>query len=113
MDPFHPVREIVVDRLAGLLRHLEANGPSCFALTNRCTIGRVTMWRHVNQLQADDVTPTKLAVYAQVKQREVPKATRQLKARSYRPDCFGRRGGLAPASLPLFRVDFGNRDCCD
>jgi hypothetical protein len=32
------LREIVVDRLARLLRDLEANGPSCFTLANGCSI---------------------------------------------------------------------------
>jgi CRP-like cAMP-binding protein len=62
--------QIVVDCLALLLRDLEANRSSRFALPNGCSIDRITMRRHVNDLQADNVTSTKLAVDRHVRQRE-------------------------------------------
>ena len=36
------MRQVVVDRLAGLLRDLEANRPSRFALSNRGSINGIT-----------------------------------------------------------------------
>ena len=45
-----PLKEIVVDRLARLLRDLEANGPSRFALANGGSIDRISVGRYVNDL---------------------------------------------------------------
>ena len=45
-----PLREIVVDRLAGLLRDLEANRPSCFSLANGGSINGMTIGCDVNNL---------------------------------------------------------------
>ena len=39
---------MVVDRLAGLLRDLEANGPSCFALSNGGSINGRTIGCYVS-----------------------------------------------------------------
>ena len=44
------VQEMVVDRLAGLLRDLEANRLSCFALSNGGSIDGITMGRHIGDL---------------------------------------------------------------
>ena len=48
--PSAPLEEIVVDRLARLLRDLEANGPSRFALANGGSIDRISVGRYVNDL---------------------------------------------------------------
>lgn len=63
---------MVVDRLPGLLRDLEANRPSCFALSNGGSINGITIGRYVNDLEADNVAATKFAVDGQVKQRDIP-----------------------------------------
>src|SRR6478672_1983017 len=47
---FTSVREIVVDRLAGLLRDLEANRPSRFALSNGGSIDGIAIGRHIDYL---------------------------------------------------------------
>jgi hypothetical protein len=39
---------MVVDRLAGLLRDLEANRPSCLALSNGGSIDGITMGCHIS-----------------------------------------------------------------
>jgi hypothetical protein len=41
---------MVVNSLARLLRDLEANGPSCFALSHGRSIDRVPVGRNVNDL---------------------------------------------------------------
>jgi hypothetical protein len=41
---------MVVDRLAGLLRDLEANRLACFALSNGGSIDGITMGRHIGDL---------------------------------------------------------------
>src|SRR4029079_870062 len=51
-----------------------------------CSIERIPMRRHFSDFQADNITSPKLAVYGEVKQREIPSTVRQLKARSHRPD---------------------------
>ena len=65
---------MVVDRLAGLFRDLEANRPSCFSLSNGGSINGITIWCDVNDLEADNVAATELAVDGQVKKREIPEA---------------------------------------
>jgi hypothetical protein len=65
---------MVVNCLAGLLRDLEANGPSCFSLTNGGAIDGITIGRYFGDPQANDVTSTEFAVDGQVKQREIPKS---------------------------------------
>jgi hypothetical protein len=57
------------------------------------------MWRHVNHFQADNIAPSKFAVDGQVKQREIPNAVRQLKARSHRPDMFWAERWSCPDDL--------------
>ena len=47
-----PMREMVVDRLAGLLGDLEANRSPCFALPNGGSIDGITMRCHIANLQA-------------------------------------------------------------
>jgi len=63
---------MVVNRLAGLLRNLEANGPSGFALANGGPIDGITIGCYVSNAQANDVTSTKFAVDGYIKQREIP-----------------------------------------
>jgi hypothetical protein len=41
---------MVVDRLPGLLRDLEANSPSCFSLSNGGSINGITIGCDVNDL---------------------------------------------------------------
>jgi hypothetical protein len=41
---------MVVDRLAGLLRDLEANRPSRFALSNGGSIDGIAIGRHIDDL---------------------------------------------------------------
>jgi hypothetical protein len=48
--PPAPLEKVVVDRLARLLRDLEASGPSRFALANGCSIDRISVVRYVNDL---------------------------------------------------------------
>jgi len=53
---------MVVNCLAGLLRNLEANGPSCFALADGSSIDGITIGRYVSNPQANDVTTPEFAV---------------------------------------------------
>jgi hypothetical protein len=57
-----PLREIVVDRLSGLLRDLEANRPSCFALSDGGSIDGTTMGCHISDPQSYQVAHTNFAV---------------------------------------------------
>jgi hypothetical protein len=54
--------DVAVDRLSGLLRHLEPDRLAGLLLAHGCTLGGVTMGRNVFELQADDVTPSQLAI---------------------------------------------------
>jgi hypothetical protein len=57
---------MVVNRLAGLLGDLEANGPPGFALANGGSINGITIGCYVSDPQANDVTSTKFAIDCQV-----------------------------------------------
>jgi hypothetical protein len=61
-----PLREMVVNRLAGLLGDLEANGPPGFTLANGGSINGITIGCYVSDPQANDVTSTKFAIDCQV-----------------------------------------------
>jgi len=95
------LREIDVDRLARLLRNLEANWPPCFALSNGGSIDGITMGCHINNPQAYQVARLKFAVDGEVARslKRFNNWSRVLTAQT----CFGLRGGLAPVSLPLFQ----------
>ena len=54
--------DITVDRLSGLLRHLEPDGLTGLLLAHSCPIDRVTMRSNVLDLQADDVASAELAI---------------------------------------------------
>ena len=66
---------MVVDRLARLLRNLEANRPPCFELSNGGSIDGITMGCHISNPQAYQVAPTKFAVDGEVEQCEISEAS--------------------------------------
>jgi hypothetical protein len=53
-------------------------------------------------------TSQQLAIDRQVKHDKIARAPFDLEPRSYRPDSFGERGGLAPMSLSLFQGTQGD-----
>jgi hypothetical protein len=53
---------ITVDRLSGLLRHLEPDGLAGLLLADGSTIDSVTMRSNVLYPQANDVAPSELAI---------------------------------------------------
>src|SRR5262245_5495803 len=96
-----PLREIDVDRLARLLRNLEANRPPCFALSNGGSIDGITMGCHISNPQAYQVAPPKFAVDGEIEQGEISKAFQQLESRSDRPNMFRAKRRLGPGELAL------------
>src|SRR5262245_56673674 len=96
-----PLREIVVDRLARLLRNLEANRPPCFELSDRGSIDGTTMGCYFSNPQAYQVAPTKFAVDGEVEQCEISEAFQQLESRSNRPNMFRAKRRLGLGELAL------------
>jgi hypothetical protein len=56
--------DVIVDRLSGLLRHLEPDGLAGLLLAHGCPIDGMTMRSNVLDPQADDVASSKLAIDA-------------------------------------------------
>jgi hypothetical protein len=54
--------DVTVDRLSGLLRHLEPDGLAGLLLEDGSAIDSVTMSRNVFHPQADDVASSELAI---------------------------------------------------
>jgi hypothetical protein len=54
--------DVTVDRLSGLLRHLEPDRLAGLLLAHGCLIDRVTMRSNVLDPQADDVASSELAI---------------------------------------------------
>ena len=52
--------DVTIDRLSGLLRHLEPDRLAGLLLAHSCPIDRVTMRNNVLDPQADDVTSSEL-----------------------------------------------------
>jgi hypothetical protein len=59
--------------------------------------------RNILYPDGDDVTAAKLAVDRQIEQGKVSHTTFDLQLGPDCPDVFGRSGGFAPVSLPLFQ----------
>ena len=55
-------RDVAVDCLSGLFRHLEPDGLARLLLAHGCAIDGMTMGSDVFNLQADDVASSELAV---------------------------------------------------
>jgi hypothetical protein len=94
--------QIVIDGLAGLLAQFKSDRPPGFLLPDGCAIRRVTAGSDILDPDGNDITPTKLAVYCQIEHGQVANATFDLELCPDRPNVFGRSGGFAPVSLPLF-----------
>ena len=95
--------QIVIDRLARLFAQFKSDWPSCFLLSDRCAIRRVSAGSDILDPDRDDVTAAQLAVDRQVEHGEVPSTTFDLEFCPDRPNVLGRNGGFAPVTLPLFQ----------
>jgi hypothetical protein len=93
----------VVNGLSGLIRQLELDWSSGLLLPDGRAIDRIAIRSDILDPQGDDVATTQLAVDREV---EKGKVAVRLSIRSrVRMDqtWFGRSGGLAPISFPLFQ----------
>src|SRR5450432_723278 len=88
--------QIVVDCLAGLFAQFKSDWPSCFLLSDRCAIRRVSARSDILDSDRDDVTATQLAVDRQIEHGEVPCAAFDLEFRPDRPDVFWSQRRLCP-----------------
>ena len=95
--------QVVIDGLTGLIRQLEPHWPSRLVLPYRCTVHCITVWGNILDLDRDDIAATKLAIDSQVKQGEVASSPLHEQSVLIDQTCFGRRGSIAPISLPLFQ----------
>ena len=87
-----------------MLGHLESNRPAGLLLADRCTVDRMSMRRNVLDLDRDDIAPAQLAVDRQIEHRQVARTSLIWSLVRIDHTCFGRSGGLAPISLPLFQA---------
>jgi hypothetical protein len=78
--------DIIIDRLAGLLCHLEPDRLAGLPLAHGCPIDRMTMRSNVLDPQADNVASSELAIDGQIEHREVACAPSDLQLGTDRPD---------------------------
>ena len=98
--PRGPTRKIV----QGLIRQLELDRSSGLLLPDGRTIDRIAIRSDIFDSQGDDVATTQLAVDRKVERGKVAGPSFYQEPRSDRAQTwFGRSGGLAPISLPLFQ----------
>jgi len=60
----HP--QITIDSGSGVVRNFELYGSSGFLLSDRGTVQRVTVWRHILDSQSNDIATSELAVDCKV-----------------------------------------------
>jgi hypothetical protein len=95
----------VINGLPGLIRQLELDRPAGPLLPDGRTIDRIAIRSDIFDPQSDDVAATQLAVDRKVEKGKVAGPSFDQEPGSNRIDqtWFGRSGGLAPISLPLFQ----------
>jgi hypothetical protein len=93
--------EVVINRLAGLFRQFESDGATGLFLPYRCPVDRVPARGDIFDLEGDDIAAALSIARLNIAKSRVRPSTCSL----VRIDqtCFGRSGGFAPISLPLFQ----------
>jgi hypothetical protein len=89
--------------LPGLLGHLEPNRLPCFPLANRRPIPGISVWGDILHPERDDVATAELAIDGQIEHCQVAQRPSTWSLVRIDQTCFGRSGGFAPISLPLFQ----------
>ena len=98
--PRGPARKIV----QGLIRQLELDRSSGLLLPDGRTIDRIAIRSDIFDSQGDDVATTQLAVNRKVEKGKVAGPSFVRSRVRIDQTWFGRSGGLAPISLPLFQA---------
>src|SRR5579863_7714245 len=94
--------QIVIDGLPGLIAQFKSDRPARFLLPDGCSIRRAT-GGDILDPNGNDVAATKLAVDCQIEHaRSRPRPSIWSFVRMDQT-CFGRSGGFAPVSFPLFQ----------
>jgi hypothetical protein len=84
--------DVIVDRLPGLLRHLEPNRVAGLSLADSHPVHGISVRGNVLDLESDDIATAQFAVDGQVEQRQVTRATLDLELG---PDRFDSRWSCA------------------
>jgi hypothetical protein len=93
----------VVNGLPGLIRQLELDRSPGLLLPDGRAIDRIAIRSEIFELQGDDVATTQLAVDRNVEKGKVAGPSFDQEPVRIDQTWFGRSGGLAPISLPLFQ----------
>jgi hypothetical protein len=94
---------VTIDRLSGLLRHLEPDGLAGLLLAHSRTIDGMSVPCQIFQVEADDVAATQLAIDCRLniaRSRVRPSICSLLRIDQ---TCLGRSGRFAPVGLRLFQ----------
>ena len=113
-------RDVAVDCLSGLFRHLEPDGLARLLLAHGCPIDSVTVGSNVFDPQGHDITSSELAIDSQIKHGQVACAPRDLQLATDRPDVLWPERRLRAdqlALVPVRRKSSNSRrgliqDCC-
>jgi hypothetical protein len=93
--------KVVIQRLTGHLRQLEANGPASLPLTDVGAVNCIAVGRHVLHAQSDEVATTQLAIDGQIEERQVANAPFQLQPGADGPDMADPQRRLRATVLAL------------
>jgi hypothetical protein len=93
----------------GLLCEFELHGVSCLALADAGSISRYAVGSNVLDFNADDVTPSQLAVDSNVEHRKIACLAVDLKLGTDRPHVLGPQGRLGTDQFALVPGDFACR----
>src|SRR5215475_7861358 len=88
--------EVVIDRLAGLIRELELDRLSRLLLPHHCAIDCIAIRSNILDLQGDDVATTKLAINGKVEHRQVAGSSLDQQSGSDRPNVLWSQWRFGP-----------------
>src|SRR3546814_464541 len=94
-------RQVGVDRVSSLLSDLEPDGSSGLPLLDSCALTRVAMGSDILDTEPYEVAGPKFAIHSEVEERQISKATFELKARPDRPDMLWLKRWLRADKLSL------------
>jgi len=96
-------RQVVINRLSGLLGKFKSNRPLSFSLAHRRPFDVIAVGSNVIGSNGDKVATSQFAIDGKIEERKLAHLSLDLEHSSYRQTCFCLSGGLGPTSFPLFQ----------
>ncbi len=109
-EPSAADAKVVVERLPGHFRQLEANRPTGLPLPDVGAVNRVAVGGHVIDAESDEIAAAQSAIDGEIEERQVPFTPLQLQSGTDGPDTADPQRWLRTPELALFLAD---RPACD